>query len=134
MTLNNSLHNRRIDPTSSFLCCIVHIYPPFTRKRVVLLYFVREVSIRLGVAIFEMSGPPGFHIKVGGIPLSAFPKTQQVNLPACSPQPPLNAGRQSGKLWITFSKVSWYDSTRGMNPKSNDCEADALTTIPTRLL
>ena len=54
---------------------VVHIYPPFTRKRVVLLYFVREVSIRLEVAIFEVSGPPGFHIKAGGgDPLSAFPK------------------------------------------------------------
>ena len=45
--------------------CIVHIYPPFTRKRFVSLYFGREVRTRLGVAISEMSGPPVFHIKAG---------------------------------------------------------------------
>ena len=82
--------------------CIVfvHIYPPFTRKRIVLLYFGRNVRTRLGVAIFEVSGPPVFHIKAG----------------ACSLQPPINAERQAGKLWIPFFKVFWYDSTRGMNP------------------
>ena len=45
--------------------CIVHIYPPFTRKRIVSLYFGWEVRTRLGVAISEMSGPPVFHIKAG---------------------------------------------------------------------
>ena len=30
--------------------------------------------------------------------LSAFPATQQVNLPACSPNYPFNAERQAGKL------------------------------------
>ena len=58
------------------------------------------------------------------------PRTQQANLPACSPQPPLNAERQAGKLRMPFFKVFWYDSTRGMNPRSTDCEADALTTMP----
>ena len=43
----------------------VHIYPPFTRKRIVSLYFGRDVCTRLGVAIFEVSGPPVFHIKAG---------------------------------------------------------------------
>ena len=47
-----------------FFFCI-HIYPPFTRKRIVSLYFGREVRTRLGVAISEMSGPPVFHIKAG---------------------------------------------------------------------
>ena len=45
------------------------------------------------------------------------PRTQQANLPACSPQPPLNAERQAGKLRMPFFKVFWYDSTRGMNPR-----------------
>ena len=45
-----------------FVC---HIYPPFTRKRIVTLYFGREVRTRLGVAFFEVYGPPVFHIKVG---------------------------------------------------------------------
>ena len=48
-----------------FFFCIVHIYPPFTRKQIVLLYFGREVRTRLGVAISEMSGAPVFHIKAG---------------------------------------------------------------------
>ena len=47
----------------SFIFVFVHFYPPFTRKRIVSLYFGRDVSTRLGVAIFEVSGPPVFHIK-----------------------------------------------------------------------
>ena len=46
-------------------CFICHIYPPFTRKRIVSLYFGWEVRTRLGVAFFEVYGPPVFHIKVG---------------------------------------------------------------------
>ena len=34
----------------------------------------------------------------------------------------------------TIFKVFWYDSARGMNPRSTDCEADALTTTPSRPL
>ena len=44
-------------------CFICHIYPLFTRKRIVSLYFGREVRTRLGVAFFEVYGPPVFHIK-----------------------------------------------------------------------
>ena len=61
------------------------------------------------------------------------PRTQQANLPACSPQPSRNAKRQAGKLRIPFFKVFWYDSTRGMNPRSTDYKADALTATPYRL-
>ena len=60
------------------------------------------------------------------------PRTQQANLPACSPQPPINAERQAGKPLIPFFKVFWYNSTRGMNPRSTDCEADAPTNTPSR--
>ena len=60
------------------------------------------------------------------------PRTQQANLPACSPQPSRNAKCQAGKLRIPFFKVFWYDSTRGMNPRSTDYKADALTTTPLR--
>ena len=60
------------------------------------------------------------------------PRTQQANLPACCPQLSLNAERQAGKLRMPFFKVFWYDSTRGMNPRSTDCKADALTTTPSR--
>ena len=62
------------------------------------------------------------------------PRTQQANLPACSPHYPLNPERQAGMLWIPFFKVFWYDSTRGMNSRPTDCEADALTTTPSRWL
>ena len=62
------------------------------------------------------------------------PRTQQANLPACSPQPPLNAERQAGKLRMPFFKGFWYDSTRGMNPRSTNCEAGALTTTPSHRL
>ena len=53
-------------PKGLFLFCFIcHFYPPFTRKRIVSLYFGREVRTRLGVAFFEVYGPPVFHIKVG---------------------------------------------------------------------
>ena len=49
-----------------FICIVfAHIYTPFTRKRIVSLYFERDVRTRLGVAISEVSGPPVFHIKAG---------------------------------------------------------------------
>ena len=76
------------------------------------------------------TGPPVFHIKAGVSRLVPCSRTQQANLPACSPQPPLNAEHQARKLWIPFFKVFWYDLTRGMNPRFTDCEPDALTTTP----
>ena len=51
-----STPHSKIDlPLNSFIFCIfvfVHICPPFTRKRIVSLYFGRVVRTRLGVAIF----------------------------------------------------------------------------------
>ena len=35
---------------------------------------------------------------------------------------------------MQFFKVFWYDSTRGMNRRSTDYKADALTTTPLRRL
>ena len=60
------------------------------------------------------------------------PRTQQANLPACFLQSPINVERQAGKLQIPFFKVFWHNSTREMNLRSMDCEADALTTKPSR--
>ena len=117
-----------------FLYSIVHIYLPFARKQAVSLYFGRNVRTRLRVAISEVSGPPVFHIKAGAFSQVSCPRTQQANLPACFPQSPLNAERQAGKLWISFFKVFCYDSTRGMNPKSTEREADALTSTSSRWL
>ena len=87
--------------TFFFIC---HIYLPSTRKQIVLLDFGREVCTHLGVAISVVSGPPVFHIKVGASHLVPCPRKQQVNLPACSPQPSLKEECQAGKLWIPFFK------------------------------
>ena len=84
-----------------FIC---HIYPPFTRKQIVPLYFERNVCSRLGVAICGVPGPPVFHIKMGASRQVPCPRAQKAKLPACSPQLPINAERQAGKLWIPFLK------------------------------
>ena len=47
-----------------FFYFICHIYLPFMRKQMVLLYFGRDVRTCLGVAISEVSEPPVYHIKV----------------------------------------------------------------------
>ena len=114
-----------------FIC---PIYPPFTRKQIVSLYFGRDVRTRLGVAISEMSRSPVFYIKVGRPVKVPCPKTQQASLVACSPQPLINAERPAEKLWMPFIKVFWNDLTKGMNPRSTDCEADTLTTTPSHRL
>ena len=44
---------------------ICHIYPPFTRKRIVSLHFGGDLRTRLGVAVSVLSGQPVFHIKAG---------------------------------------------------------------------
>ena len=56
------------------------------------------------VAISEVPGPPVFLIKVEASRKVPWPRTQQANLLARSPQHPLNAERQAGKLWIPFLK------------------------------
>ena len=60
------------------------------------------------------------------------PRTQQANFPACSPKHSLNAERQAGEVRILFFKVFWYDSTRGLYPRSTNCEADVPTITPLR--
>ena len=93
--------------------------------------FWTQVRTRLGVAISEVSVSPVFHIKVGR-PFSALPKDTTSELVGLFSKTAINAERQAGKLWIPFFKVFWCDSTRRMNPRSTDCEADALTTTPSR--
>ena len=39
---------------------------------------------------------------------------------------------KQGSYRYHFFKVFWYDLTRGINPRSTDCEADALITTPLR--
>ena len=48
-----------------FFILLAHIYPPFTRKRIVSLSFGRDVRTPLVVAISEVSRLPIFHIKMG---------------------------------------------------------------------
>ena len=88
--------------------------------------FWTERRNRWGVAIFKMSGPPVFYIKVGTSRLVLCPRTQQANLLACSPQPPVNAKRLAGKMSIPFLKVFWCDSIKRINPRSIDYEADTI--------
>ena len=56
----------------------------------------------LEVVIYEVSGPPVFHIKVGACFYVPCPRTQQAKLPACSPQHPLNAEQQTGSCGYHF--------------------------------
>ena len=60
--------------------CIIDVCPPLTGKRIVSLYFGRDVRTRLGVAISEVSELPVFHIKMGG-PVKCL--TQGHNKRAC---------------------------------------------------
>ena len=69
--------------------------------------------------------------KSGGVPLSALSKdttTELAGLFSTSPE----CRAPSKKAVDTIFKVFWYDSTRGLSPRSTDCEADALTTTPSR--
>ena len=53
---------------------------------------------RLAEPIPLQARPPVCHIKAEASRLVPCPRTQQANLPACSPQPPLNAECQAEKL------------------------------------
>ena len=58
------VHDSKPQQVLFFLILFAHIYVPITRKQIVLLSCGRDVRIRLGVAVTEISGPPVFHIKV----------------------------------------------------------------------
>ena len=68
--------------------------------------------------------------KSGGGPLSALPKNTTSELAGLFFTLLINAERQPEKLWTPFFKVFWFESTRGLNPRSTDCKVDALTTTP----
>ena len=113
-------------------CFICHIYPPFTRKRSVLLYFGREVRTRLGVTFFKVYGPPVCHIKVGRPDKCLAQGHNKRTCRLVLHNLLLMPSAKQGSCGCHFFKVFWYYSTRGMNPRSTDCEADALTTTPSR--
>ena len=69
--------------------------------------------------------------KNGDVPLSALPQDTTNKLAVLFFTTSFsNAQRPARKLWIRFFKVFWYDSTRGINSRSTDCEADSLTSLP----
>ena len=72
--------------------------------------------------------------KDGDIPLSALPKDTTSELAGLFSTLSLMCWAPSREAVNTIFKVFWYDSTREMNPRSTDCEADALTTTPSRRL
>ena len=94
--------------------------------------FGRYVRTRLEVAFSEVSEAPVFQIKVGS-PVKCLAQGHKKrtcwfvlhNLPQMPSAKP-------GSYSLSFSKVCWYDSTKRMNSKSTDCEADAQTNTPSR--
>ena len=66
--------------------------------------------------------------------LSVLPKDTTSKLAGLFSTLSLFAERQARKLWIPFFTVFWFDSNWEMNPGSTDCEADVLTTTPSRRL
>ena len=72
--------------------------------------------------------------KGGGVPLSALPKDTTSELAGLFSTTSLKCRAPSREAVDTIFKVFRYHSTRGMNPKSTDCEAEALTTTPSRRL
>ena len=68
--------------------------------------------------------------KGGGVPLSALSKVTTSKLAGLFSTFSPKCRAPSRKLRMPFFKVFWYDSTRGLNPRSTDCEADAPTTTP----
>ena len=70
--------------------------------------------------------------KGGGVPLSALPKDTASELAGLFSTTSHKCRAPSREAIDTIFKVFWYDLTRGMNPRSTDCEADALTTTPSR--
>ena len=61
--------------------------------------------------------------KGGDVPLSALSKDTTSELAGLFSTTFLNTGHQAGKLWIRFLKIFWYDSTRGLNASSTNCES-----------
>ena len=71
--------------------------------------------------------------KGGGVPLSALPKNTTSELAGLFSTTFHKCRAPRREAVDTIYKVVWYGSTRGVNPKSTDCKADALTTTPSRL-
>ena len=108
-----------------FIC---HIYPPFMRKRCIAMFWTVSPH-SLGSCHFRVTCLPH---KGGGVPLSALPKDTTSELAGLFSTISHKCRAPSREAVDTIFKVFSYDSTRGMNPRSTDCEAKALTTTPSR--
>ena len=69
---------------------------------------------------------------MGSVPLNALPKDTTSALSGLFSIISPKCRALSRKAGIPFFKVFWYDSIRGKNPRSTDCEADALNVTPSR--
>ena len=68
-----------------------------------MAFVLRSDALPATNALFgEKTGPLVFHIKAGASRWVPCPRTQQANLPACSPQPLLNAEQRSRKAVDTI--------------------------------
>ena len=107
-----------------FLIC--YIYPPFTRNRCILMFW--SVSPHsLGSCHFRVTCLPH---KGRGVPLSSLPKDTTSELAGLFSTTSHKCRSPSREAIDNIFKVFWYNSTRGMNSRSTDCKADALTTTP----
>ena len=107
MRVSKTCHTFHVNFAVSFFY-IVHIYPFFTRKPIVLLSFEQDVCTCFGVVVSEVSGPFVFDVKMGGVLLSGLPKdttSKLAGLFSTVLQHPLNAERQAVKLWVPLFKV-----------------------------
>ena len=49
------MHSNLYATSKGCCCCVVHIYPPFTRKRIISLSFGQDVRTRLGGATLGLT-------------------------------------------------------------------------------
>ena len=104
------------EKTDMFICFILLFYLPYLssihEKASCIAILWTGSPHSLGSCLFRGLWATCLPHKGGASRKVPCPRTQQANLPACFPQPPLNAERQAGKLRIPFFKVFWYDSTK----------------------
>ena len=133
LTLARGSRQRKLHRIGSprFFCIVLYCsyYSPFKRKRTYRIFrTVRPHS--LGGCHLRVVWATCFPRKDGGVQSGELPKDitselvglSSITSPKCRPP-----SREAVNI---IFKVFWYDLTRGMNPKSTDCEADALTTKP----
>ena len=97
---------------------------------IAILWMVSPHS--LGSCLFRGLWTTCLPHKGGGVPLSALPKDTTSELAGLFSTTSPKCRAPSREAADAIFEVFWYDSTRGMNPRSTDYKADALTTTPSR--